>query len=161
MRLFFTFIFLCSSLFANDWKDKIFDQAPQIVLDYARQAGIGREFQRSVDQSLVTAGPFSAPINNMRYVQNKGIRTPYEAKAFKKGFVNKTDFAVYKYTVKVPKKTKVYARGSLVDHLFKVYLNGELLGGLSNGMLYKKTILLDIITLFGDKRIKGTTVIKQ
>ncbi len=147
MRLFFTFIFLYGSLFSADWKDGIFDQAPQVIMDYASKEGIGRELQSRVDHSLVTAGPFNTPVNNMRYVQGKGVRTPYGAKAFKKGFVNKIDFAVYKYTIKLDKKTKVYARGSLVDHLFKVYLNGQLLEGRSNGILYKKTSILDILTL--------------
>ena len=129
-------LFSCA-VFAADWKENIAELAPDLVIDVAHNTSFSG-VTKSFEKNSAVAFPFKSPVGSIRFVQDKGVRTPENSASFKQGVHHQgRDFAVYRYSTMALKDMKILAKIQY-GKLFKTYLNGKSLAQHENGMLYHR-----------------------
>ncbi|EDM27100.1 hypothetical protein LNTAR_15562 [Lentisphaera araneosa HTCC2155] len=135
----FHLILLCScTVFSADWKANIAELKPELIIDFAHDKKLEQGLMQSLEKNSAAACPFNAPVGSIRFVQDKGVKTPSQSIDFKKGIHQpKRAFAVYRYSAMLPTDMKVLAKIQY-GKLFKTYLNGKLLAQHDSGLLYHR-----------------------
>ncbi|WDE96536.1 hypothetical protein PQO03_00965 [Lentisphaera profundi] len=136
MRLFYLLILLTCGLGAQDWKENLIQDYPQLLMQLPESVRGNNKLQEEFEKGVQTAGPFNAPCF---YSKGKLLsnNNSLQGAVFKNGLNFKIDFPVIRYRCKLDSATEVLIRTRPYKS-YKIYLNGDLLSQDENsGVTYR------------------------
>ena len=132
-------LFICLSVQGMDyeqWSQQVAEKSPLTLLDFLQSTPEGGQFQKALEDSRISAGPFKSPVLDISNVSGDKVKNGAEEKSFAEK-ISGSGYHVIRYTFNSKQATKalikIQRRG-----LFKSYLNGDALDESSSSVLIKK-----------------------
>ncbi|MCM8536867.1 MAG: hypothetical protein NE334_13100 [Lentisphaeraceae bacterium] len=158
----FTYLLLSLLFFQNvsadikEWSKKVIHKSPTVVLDYLADQPENSEMIRAYNKAAEYAGPFTSPVIDFDSVKGDKVTSEGVTHSFSsakpKSKKKTKSYKVLRLKIEVAQESDylIRARGDIKGG---VYLNGEILDSLSNGLLVQNDTATSTVKLKKGKNV--------